>query len=938
MTTTISGPRTVRAARGTTLTAQGWPQEAALRMLCNNLDPEVAERPNDLVVYGGNGRAARSWPAFDALVRTLQRLKNDETMIVQSGKPVAVWRTHERAPRVLIANSNLVPKWADYTIFRELEAQGLTMYGQMTAGSWIYIGTQGIVQGTYETFAELARQHFGGTLNGRICLTAGVGGMGGAQPLAITMNEGIALVVDVDRSRLERRRDLRYLDVVADSREAALREAEAARKEGRALSIGYEANAASEFWELYDLGFRPDAVTDQTSAHDLIDGYVPEGLSLGEAAALRASSPQEYERRSLESCGKHVEAMVRFLDAGAVVFDYGNNLRAQAQRAGYGRAFAFPGFVPAFIRPLFCRGSGPFRFAALSGDPADIHRLDRELLALFPNDAGLQRWIGLAHERIAFQGLPARICWLGYGDRAKAGVRFNELVRSGEIKAPIVIGRDHLDTGSVASPYRETEAMKDGSDAIADWPILNALLNTAAGAHWVSFHHGGGVGNDHHAGRAHDRLRHGHRTSRRCRLRTGDRNRRRKRHRLASLTLLRAKTIVPCTGDAPQSGVTFADLGAIRDGALLIEGERIAAIGARAHVEREMRGREAVEIETSGVVMPGFVDAHAHPLFDGDREPDFSSRLRGEKPQLGMLYTVARTRDALLDPDGFYQRVVHERLHRMLVHGTTTLETKTGYALHKPGEDALLDLIARHRHDADVPALVATFLGAHALPPEFTREEAYVDYLIDQVIPTAAAHGAVYADAFCEPGFFSPEQTRRYLQACEAAGMRLRVHCDEMSFGAAAEMAVGVGVDAVDHCNCIRTQDVEAIARAGIVTVACPATIAYLGLSEKTPVRALLERGGAVALASDYNPGTSPCFNLQTVAYFGRSLFELSAAEALYGVTRAAARSLRSDAGSLHAGAVADAVVLDIDSPDEFGWQFGGNLASAVFHRGLRVA
>jgi urocanate hydratase len=463
-------------------------------MLMNNLDPDVAERPDDLVVYGGNGRAARSWEAFDAIVRTLKRLKSDETLIVQSGKPVAVWKTHARAPRVLIANSNLVPKWADWKIFRELEAQGLTMYGQMTAGSWIYIGTQGIVQGTYETFAELARQHFGGSLKGRICLTAGIGGMGGAQPLAVTMNEGIALVVDVDRARLERRRDLRYLDRVVDSRAEALATVEVARKNGQALSIGYEGNAAVEFPELFDAGFRPDAVTDQTSAHDLIDGYVPAGLTLDEAARLRERDPEEYERRALESCGAHVQAMVRYLDAGAVVFDYGNNIRAQAQRAGFARAFAFPGFVPAFIRPLFCRGSGPFRFAALSGDPADIARCDEKLLELFPNDASLRRWIALARERVAYQGLPARICWLGFGDRAKAGLAFNELVRSGAVKAPIVIGRDHLDTGSVASPYRETEAMKDGSDAIADWPILNALLNTAAGAHWVSVHHGGGVG------------------------------------------------------------------------------------------------------------------------------------------------------------------------------------------------------------------------------------------------------------------------------------------------------------------------------------------------------------------------------------------------------------------------------------------------------------
>jgi urocanate hydratase len=463
-------------------------------MLMNNLDPEVAERPEDLVVYGGNGRAARSWEAFDAIVRTLRRLRNDETLIVQSGKPVAVFKTHARAPRVLIANANLVPKWADWSVFRELEAQGLTMYGQMTAGSWIYIGTQGIVQGTYETFAELGRRHFGGSLTGRVVLTAGVGGMGGAQPLAVTMNGGICLIVDVDRARLERRRELRYLDRVAESRESALQQVQRARSSAEAVSIGYEGNAAQEFAHLYELDFRPDAVTDQTSAHDLLDGYVPAGLSLAEAAELRKRDPDEYQRRALQSCADQVRAMVRFLDAGAIVFDYGNNIRAQAQRAGFERAFDFPGFVPAFIRPLFCRGSGPFRFAALSGDPDDIAACDAKLLELFGDDESLTRWLRLARERIAFQGLPARICWLPFGRRATAGLAFNELVASGAVKAPIVIGRDHLDTGSVASPYRETEAMKDGSDAIADWPILNAMLNTAAGAHWVSFHHGGGVG------------------------------------------------------------------------------------------------------------------------------------------------------------------------------------------------------------------------------------------------------------------------------------------------------------------------------------------------------------------------------------------------------------------------------------------------------------
>ena len=490
----LAGPRTVRAPRGKEISCLGWPQEAALRMLMNNLDPAVAERPDDLVVYGGNGRAARSWEAFDAIVRTLRRLKGDESLVVQSGKPIAVFKTHARAPRVLIANANLVPKWADWAAFRELEAQGLTMYGQMTAGSWIYIGTQGIVQGTYETFAELARQHFGGSLEGRVTLTAGVGGMGGAQPLAIAMNGGICLVVDVDRARLERRRELRYLDLVADSRDDALREVERARRAARSrfdrlrrkcgagVSGALRARFSSRRGHRSDFGAR--------FAQRLHPGR---SLARGSSRASEARS-KRVRTPSLESCGRHVAAMVRYLDAGAIVFDYGNNIRAQAERAGFARAFAFPGFVPAFIRPLFCRGSGPFRFAALSGDEGDIDRCDRELLELFPGDASLARWIRLARERIAFQGLPARICWLGYGDRAKAGLAFNELVRTGAVKAPIVIGRDHLDTGSVASPYRETEAMRDGSDAIADWPILNALLNTAAGAHWVSFHHGGGVG------------------------------------------------------------------------------------------------------------------------------------------------------------------------------------------------------------------------------------------------------------------------------------------------------------------------------------------------------------------------------------------------------------------------------------------------------------
>jgi urocanate hydratase len=465
-----------------------------MRMLMNNLDPDVAERPEDLVVYGGTGRAARSWEAYDAIVRTLRGLADDETLLVQSGKPVAVFRTHEMAPRVLISNAMLVPKWADWEKFRELEAAGLTMYGQMTAGSWIYIGTQGILQGTYETLAECATQHFGGTLRGRVVLTAGLGGMGGAQPLAVTMNDGVALVVEVDPQRIERRLKTGYLDRETDDLDDALRWVEEAREAGEPLSVGLLGNAAEVEPALVQRGFQPDVVTDQTSAHDPLGGYVPAGLSLEEAELLRTTSPEDYVQRAKESMARQVRAMVDFQDAGAVVFDYGNNLRAGAQDGGYERAYDFRGFVPNFIRPMFCEGKGPFRWVALSGEASDIAATDRAVAELFPGDDRLQRWLRMAQERVVFQGLPARICWLGYGERVRAGLRFNEMVASGELAGPIVIGRDHLDAGSVASPYRETEGMKDGSDAIADWPILNALVNTAAGAHWVSVHHGGGVG------------------------------------------------------------------------------------------------------------------------------------------------------------------------------------------------------------------------------------------------------------------------------------------------------------------------------------------------------------------------------------------------------------------------------------------------------------
>jgi urocanate hydratase len=493
-TRTAAGPRTVRAARGTEISCRGWQQEAALRMLMNNLDPEVAERPQDLVVYGGSGKAARNWECFEAIVDTLKRLGDDETLLVQSGKPVAVFRTHAEAPRVLIANSMLVPHWATADEFRRLEGLGLTMYGQMTAGSWIYIGTQGILQGTYETLAECARQHFGGSLAGRLTVTAGLGGMGGAQPLAVTMNEGVCLAAEVDRSRIERRLATRYLDEVAPSIPVAVERALAARDRREAVSIAVEANAVDLLEHLIAAGIVPDALTDQTSAHDALQGYVPHGLSYEEARRLREAEPQRYIARSMESMAAHILAMLELQRRGAVTFDYGNNLRGQALAAGVTDAFEIGGFVPMFIRPLFCEGKGPFRWAVLSGDPEDLAATDEAILATFPEDQALARWIRLARERVAFQGLPARICWLGYGDRAKAGQVFNELVASGKVKAPIVIGRDHLDCGSVASPNRETEGMIDGSDAIGDWPVLNALLNAVNGATWVSVHHGGGVG------------------------------------------------------------------------------------------------------------------------------------------------------------------------------------------------------------------------------------------------------------------------------------------------------------------------------------------------------------------------------------------------------------------------------------------------------------
>src|SRR3989449_904924 len=639
--------------------------KAALRMLMNNLDPEVAERPQDLVVYGGTGKAARDWPSFDAICRTLVALEDDETLLVQSGKPVGVFQTHPEAPRVLIANANLVGRWARWEVFRDLERRGLIMFGQMTAGSWIYIGTQGILQGTYETFGAVARRHFGGSRRGRLVLTGGLGGMGGAQPLAATMHGGVCLAVEVDPARVQRRRDTRYLDRSTASLDEALRCCEAARRDGEALSVGLVGNCAEVLPELARRRFVPDVLTDQTSAHDPLNGYVPAGCSLEQAAALRHAEPAEYVRRATASIVTHVRAMLEMKRQGAVTFDYGNNIRTQAAAAGLEQAFEIPGFVPEYIRPLFCEGRGPFRWVALSGEARDLQRTDRLALELFPENDHLRRWIALAQARVAFQGLPARICWLGQGERARFGCALNDLVQRGELAAPIVIGRDHLDTGSVASPFRETEGMRDGSDAIADWPILNALLNTASGAAWVSFHHGGGtgIGNSLHAGQ-----------------------------------------------------VSVA--------AVLVEGTRIAAGGTYRELRAAHRGAELAEVH--GVLYPGLIDCHTHAVFGAPRLDDHERRALGEDYKAiaarggGILQSVA---DVRARPLAELVVLTRARVATLLAHGSTTIEVKSGYGLELEAELKQLRVIREVA--ASVPVtLVATFLGAHEVPPEFRARRA----------------------------------------------------------------------------------------------------------------------------------------------------------------------------------------------------------------------
>ena len=732
-------------------------------------------------------------------MRTLLRLRDDETLLVQSGKPVGVFRTHEGAPRVLIANSLLVPRWATWDEFRRLEAEGLTMFGQMTAGSWIYIGTQGILQGTYQTFAAAGEKHFGSAdLSGRTILTAGLGGMGGAQPLAATMAGAAILCIEVDPSRIERRLETRYLDEVADSLDDGVARVRTAASEGRALSVAVLGNAAEIVPELARNGESFDLVTDQTAAHDPLTGYIPVGLSVEEAASLRGSDPEEYLRRARASIAAHVEGMLEFVRAGSYVFDYGNNLRGEADEAGVAEAFSYPGFVPAYIRPLFCRGVGPFRWAVLSGDPADIAAIDEEFRRLFPDDALLQRWLELAPERVAFQGLPARICWLGYGDRAKAGLAINELVRTGAVTAPVVIGRDHLDAGSVASPYRETEAMRDGSDAIADWPILNALLNTAAGATWVASTTAAESESATRSTRAWSSSPTAARTQRTASSAcsrptparacwgtpmraTTTRSRLRASMRLlltSPASIRRApdvpkllirdlrQVVSPAGADAPVRGRALGELDLIENGYVLCDGDTITAVGRMS--ELGLVESDIEDIDGAGLcAIPGLVDCHTHPAFGGDRVDEFSLRAGGASYEElhaaggGILSTVRATREA--GEEGL-RRAVERHAGWMLAAGTTTFEGKSGYGLDREAELASLRAIG-------AAGGVPTFLGAHSTPPEFSDADAYLDFLLADVLPDAA-RVAEAADVFLERGAFDVAQARRYLEACSGARPR----------------------------------------------------------------------------------------------------------------------------------------------------------------------
>ena len=972
MNATVASPHIIRAPRGPALSCKGWHQEAAMRMLMNNLDPEVAERPEELIVYGGGGKAARNWECYERIIATLRRLENDETLLVQSGKPVGVFKTHDEAPRVLIANAHLVPRWATWDEFRRLDALGLTMYGQMTAGSWIYIGTQGILQGTYETFAELARQHFGGTLAGRLVVTGGLGGMGGAQPLAATMNGAAFLGVDVDESRIRRRVDTRYCDAISHDLDDALRQVQKAREEKRAFSVGLVANVADVLPELVRRGVLPDVVTDQTSAHDLRVGYIPRGLSLEAAAVAREKEPGAYDARVLDSMVAHVEAMLALQKKGAVVFDYGNNLRGQvADRRGMKQAFEIPGFVPAFIRPLFCRGAGPFRWAALSGDPKDIAVTDDAVLETFPHKDDLARWIHAARERVAFQGLPARICWLEYGERAEMGARFNWLVKKRKVQAPIVIGRDHLDTGSVASPNRETEGMKDGSDAIADWPLLNAMLNTACGASWVSLHHGGGVGIGYsiHAGMvvvadgterggspsptgADRRSGHRRHAPRRCGVRPGHRDRAGAgggpsddcRLKIVECRFLRTLGHLSPNRQSPidnrqfpmpllrnigllatcRPGGAQGELHSIARAALVWDGATIRWVGPEAALPEEFRPWTALDAG-GRLVIPGLVDCHTHLGFGGWRADEFEQRIQGRsyldiaRAGGGIAATVARTR--AMTEEGLQERC-RGFLAGMLQLGVTTVECKSGYGLDVETELRLLRAYRALGQDGP-QRIVATYLGAHVVPGEFRHDrEGYLRLMIDEVIPRVARDGlARFCDAFVEETAFTATEARAIFRAARANGLLPKLHADQITSGGGAELASEVRAASADHLEQVSPLGIVAMASTGVVAVSLPIATEYLGL-RPMPARRFIEAGVPVAVATDFNPGSSPSYHLPLAMTLACTMQQMTPAEVLKGTTIIAARATRveEEAGSIEPGKAADFAV--IDAPDVNHWLY----------------
>lgn len=956
----------IRAKVGLELRCKSWEAEAALRMLENNIDPDVALVPDELIVYGGSGRAARNWKCYHKIVETLKNLEPDETMLVQSGKAVGVLKTSRQAPRVLIANSNLVPAWSTQDNFDEYDRMGLMMYGQMTAGSWIYIGTQGILQGTYETFAAIAEQKFGGTLKGRFVVTGGLGGMSGAQPLSVTMNEGVALVVESYPDRVSQKVREGYCDRETDNLDIALTWIDEALRTQQPLAVGLVGNCADVLPELVRRNRIPDIVTDQTSAHSLLD-YIPSG-DLNEVLRLKETDPAEYKRRSLQSIVAHTQAIIEMQNRGAIAFDYGNNLRGQAEKGGLSvrnqnGEFVYPGFVPAYIRPLFCEGKGPFRWAALSGDPEDIRKIDRKILQTFPEDHALARWIRLAGEKVPFIGLPTRVCWLGYGDRAKMGLIINDMVASGELKAPIVIGRDHLDCGSVASPNRETEAMMDGSDAVADWPLLNALSNTACGADWVSLHNGGGVGigNSTHAGMVIVATGTPEKAEQLQRVLSADPGLGIMRHADAGYDI--AKNVARTKGVKiphldeqamsfmPTGGRLEADLliknaaqvltmagggiGVIPDGAVAVKDGKILAVGPSSQLVRQCETGATEVIDATGkVVTPGLIDCHTHMIFAGSREDEYEMRLAGRtyldilEAGGGILNTVGKLREADFDQ---LVRSGKRWLDLARSLGTTTVEIKSGYGLSYEAERKMLEVIKALRAETD-QELVATFLGAHAFPAERREnKEQYVQELVNQMLPDFRDL-AEFCDIFLEQSAFDYQQADRILGRAKDLGYGIKLHTNQMNPMGGIDLAIKHQAISVDHLDNVTEAEIMQLAGGNTVAVLLPGASYFLKEGHFAPARRLLDRGVTVAIASDFNPGSSPSLSLPLMMSLAVQQLGLKPEEAWLGTTINAAKALNrgNSIGSLEPNKKANLLIWDMPNYLYPFYHFGHNFVERV--------